>query len=103
MRFRLALGSILFLAACGADAPPASLVSTAPVAPGADRLTLFQTAAQGLRERAEDRPLVVGIDDALLLDDGSAALAHHLAATGTAFVVLTVRTGETVPEPVTAA
>ena len=46
--------------------------------------------------------MVVGIDDAHLLDDGSAALAHHLAATGTAFVLVTIRTGETAPDPIVA-
>jgi DNA-binding NarL/FixJ family response regulator len=45
---------------------------------------------------------VVGVDDAQLLDAASAALVLHLAATGTAFVVATVRSGEPPPDSVIA-
>jgi DNA-binding CsgD family transcriptional regulator/tetratricopeptide (TPR) repeat protein len=44
----------------------------------------------------------VGIDDAHLLDDGSAALVHQLAMTAAAFVLVTVRSGESVPDPIVA-
>lgn len=44
--------------------------------------------------------VVVGVDDAHLLDDLSAVLLHQLALRGTA-VVVTVRTGEPAPDAVT--
>ena len=47
-----------------------------------------------LRERAAGRPIVLGVDDAQLLDPCSAALVLHLAVTGTAFVAVTVRSEE---------
>ena len=46
--------------------------------------------------------LALGVDDAHLLDDASAALVHQLAATGSGFVVVTVRNGVQVPDPVVA-
>lgn len=66
------------------------------------RLDLLRHAGQALRERAQGRPMVLGIDDAHLLDDASAALVHHLVTTSTAFVVATVRTGEAAPDAVSA-
>jgi hypothetical protein len=44
--------------------------------------------------------LALGVDDAHLLDDASAALVHQLAATGSGFVVVTVRSGASAPDPV---
>jgi DNA-binding CsgD family transcriptional regulator len=46
--------------------------------------------------------VVLGVDDAHLLDDGSATVLGHLARHGLAFLVLTVRTGEAVPDAVAA-
>ncbi len=43
-----------------------------------------------------------GADDAHLLDVSSAALVHHLASTGAAFVLATVGTGEEAPDAVRA-
>ncbi|MGQ0572895.1 MAG: LuxR C-terminal-related transcriptional regulator [Pseudonocardia sp.] len=60
----------------------------------------MRRATADLRDVAAGRGLVVGIDDAHLLDEPSAALAHHLVTTGTAFVVATVRAGERVPDAV---
>ncbi len=45
---------------------------------------------------------MLGIDDAHWLDDASAALIHHLAMAGVASVVVTVRSGQLAPDPVTA-
>jgi len=42
---------------------------------------------------------MLGIDDAHLLDDMSAALVHQLAASGRAYVIATVQAGEPVPDP----
>jgi DNA-binding CsgD family transcriptional regulator len=52
--------------------------------------------------RARGRPLVVFVDDAHLLDGGSATLVHQLALTRAATVLVTVRLGEAAPEPVVA-
>ena len=65
-----------------------------------DALELMRFSAAALRERAAGRPIVVGVDDAHLLDGTSAALILHLAITGAAFVVATVRTGERCPDAV---
>ena len=51
---------------------------------------------------AGGRPLVVFVDDAHLLDGGSATLVHQLALTRAATVVATVRSGEAAPDPVVA-
>ncbi|HEY2764963.1 MAG TPA: LuxR C-terminal-related transcriptional regulator [Pseudonocardiaceae bacterium] len=64
-----------------------------------DPLTLLQRAGSALAEGSAAR-LVVGIDDAHLLDELSVALVHQLTLTGAACVVLTVRTGGPVPDPV---
>jgi DNA-binding CsgD family transcriptional regulator len=48
------------------------------------------------------RELVVFVDDAHLLDNGSATLVHQLALNRTATVLVTVRSGEVAPDPVVA-
>lgn len=67
-----------------------------------DRLQLFQLCAEALAQRAASGRVLLGVDDAHLLDAASAALVLHLAASGTAFVVVTVRSGEPCPDPVVA-
>jgi DNA-binding CsgD family transcriptional regulator len=69
-------------------------------APLPSRLHLLQTAARALTR--DGGPLVVGIDDAHLLDDGSVALAQHLAEVESVSVVLTVRSDEALSEAITA-
>jgi DNA-binding CsgD family transcriptional regulator len=69
---------------------------------GDDRLDTLRRAAGLLAERSRGRPLLLGVDDAHLLDDASAALVHQLAFRGLAVVVATVRTGEPAPDPVIA-
>jgi DNA-binding CsgD family transcriptional regulator len=71
-------------------------------ADGSSHLQVLQQAGEWLASQAGDRPVVLGVDDAHLLDDASASLVFHLAVTGVAFVVATLRTGEPAPEPVTA-
>ena len=61
--------------------PPAEEKST--------HLQLLQQAGQWLAERAGGRRVVLGIDDAHMLDDASAALLFHLVINGIAFVVAT--------------
>lgn len=61
---------------------------------------LLWATGQALLDQAAGSRLVLGVDDAHLLDDHSAALVHHLAATGRAAVVATVRAGEPAPDPI---
>ena len=67
-----------------------------------DRGDLLRRYGRAVAASAGGRPLVVFVDDAHLLDGGSATLVHQLALTGAATVVLTVRSGETAPDPVVA-
>ncbi|MGH8906899.1 MAG: LuxR C-terminal-related transcriptional regulator [Egibacteraceae bacterium] len=66
------------------------------------RLELLREAGRTMTRRAAGKPIVLGVDDAHLLDDASAALVHHLATTSTAFIVATIRTGEPMPDAVRA-
>ncbi|HET6550444.1 MAG TPA: LuxR C-terminal-related transcriptional regulator, partial [Solirubrobacter sp.] len=63
-------------------------------------LELMRRSADALRERAGGRRVVLGVDDAQLLDPSSAALVLQLTTSGAAFVVVTMRTGEPVPDAV---
>lgn len=65
-----------------------------------DPLTLLQRAGAAIAEQGKGHRLVIGVDDAHLLDELSVTLLHQLALTRTACVVLTVRTGEPAPDPV---
>jgi DNA-binding CsgD family transcriptional regulator len=67
-----------------------------------DRGELLRRYGRAVAGRAGGRPLVVFVDDAHLLDGGSATLVHQLALTRAATVVVTVRSGEVVPDPVVA-
>ena len=70
-----------------------------------DRLGLFQATAAALlgdRSPATGSPLVLVVDDAPLLDDGSAALVLHLAQHTATRVVAAVRTGVPCPDAITA-
>jgi type II secretory pathway predicted ATPase ExeA len=60
----------------------------------ADRMQLFAAVVDGVGRLGADgtRPLVV-IDDAHLLDDASAALVLHVAVSGAASVLVTLRSG----------
>jgi AAA ATPase domain len=69
---------------------------------GADRLEILRRAADLLAEQQRGRLLVLGVDDAHLLDDASAALVHLLVLRGLVVVVATVRTGEAAPDAVVA-
>jgi DNA-binding CsgD family transcriptional regulator len=66
-----------------------------------DAARLRVAATQLLDELGEGERLVLSVDDVHLLDDTSATLLLHLAMSGRADLVLTMRTGEPVPEPVT--
>ncbi|MBJ7331479.1 MAG: AAA family ATPase [Solirubrobacteraceae bacterium] len=66
-----------------------------------DTLDVMRRSAAALRERAGGRPVVVGVDDAQLLDPASAALVLHLVVTSSATVVVTIRSGEPCPDAIT--
>ncbi len=59
---------------------------------------LLVRARQAVALRGGGEPLVLCVDDAHLLDDASAALVHQLVSGGDAFAVITIRTGEPVPD-----
>ena len=63
-------------------------------------LELMRRSADALQERAAGRRVVLGVDDAQLLDPTSAALVLHLTEAGIAFVLATLRTGEPCPDAV---
>jgi DNA-binding CsgD family transcriptional regulator len=67
-----------------------------------DRGELLRRYGRAVAGRAGGRPLAVFVDDAHLLDGGSATLVHQLALTRAATVLVTVRSGEVVPDPVMA-
>ena len=64
--------------------PFGTLAPILPPDPAVDRLSrdghgqLLRFYARAVTSRAEGRPLVVFVDDAHLLDDGSATLVHQL-------------------------
>lgn len=68
--------------------------------PGTQAVHLLQHAARHLTDGANGARILLVVDDAHLLDPTSAALVHHLAVTGGASVVVTARTGVTVPEEI---
>ena len=65
---------------------------------GPDRLQLLKSLSVALM--GDDPRTVVVVDDAHLLDDGSAALVLHLATSTQVAVVATVRSGEPCPDAV---
>lgn len=67
-----------------------------------DRANLMHRCAEDLIQRADGKPLVLGIDDAHLLDDMSATLVHQMAEATPAIIICTVRSGELAPDPVVA-
>jgi AAA ATPase domain/Tetratricopeptide repeat len=68
--------------------------------PDAAAVHLLPHTARHLTEQAGGRRLLLAVDDAHLLDSTSTSLIHHMAVTGAATVVVTARTGVTVPDPI---
>lgn len=68
----------------------------------AQGLNALRQATMALTERAAGKPLMLLVDDAHALDDASAVLLQQLAATRTAFLVVTLRSGEQPPDSITA-
>jgi predicted ATPase len=73
-----------------------------PALGGVNRTDLLARVTEQLLTQAGGRRLVLGVDDAHLLDETSTALVHQLAVTGAAFIIVTVRRGAPVPEAITA-
>ncbi len=63
---------------------------------------LLRAATEALVAVGGQQRLLLGMDDAQLLDDVSAVLLHQIVQNGAAFVLLTLRSGEPAPDPVTA-
>ncbi len=61
---------------------------------------ILRESARALHERAGGRPIVLGVDDAQLLDPVSATLVAHLATGAGVFVIATVRSGEPCPDAI---
>ncbi len=70
-----------------------------PDAVDVGREASLRAVAESLRGRGEG-PFVLGIDDAHVLDGVSAVLVHQLVSRNAASVVVTVRSGESVPDPI---
>jgi DNA-binding CsgD family transcriptional regulator len=66
------------------------------------RAVVFDAIVRAIEHHSEQGQVVVGVDDAHLLDDASATLVHLLVTAGAARVVVTVRSGESTPDPVVA-
>jgi len=66
------------------------------------RAEMLREAAANLVAQANDRRLVLLVDDAHLLDDASATLVYQLAAADSAFVLATVRSAASAPDPIVA-
>lgn len=73
-----------------------------PAAAPSERASLIAQLVEGIVDGGSGGRIVVGVDDAHLLDELSAALVHHIAAAGIAPVVVTTRRGEPAPGPITA-
>lgn len=70
--------------------------------PGTVGLEPWRRAADQITIRASGSRLVLGVDDAHLLDELSAALLHQLVVHGHVAVVATIRADEPAPDAVTA-
>lgn len=69
--------------------------------PDGDAARLGAASQQLLGRLGEGERLLLWVDDVHLLDDTSSTLLLHLALSGRVDLVLTLRSGEPVPEPVT--
>lgn len=68
--------------------------------PGTDPLQLVRGVIAALTDHSGGADVVIGVDDAHLLDDLSAFVLHQVVLRGAAKVVITVRRGEPAPDAV---
>jgi hypothetical protein len=85
----------------GAFAPVLRLTDPSPGAVD-NRATLLRRCADALLALSRPRPLVLGVDDAHLLDEMSATLVHQLAEAWSVIVIATVRSLEPAPDAIVA-
>ncbi|WP_433593164.1 AAA family ATPase [Nocardia sp. CA-145437] len=71
-----------------------------PATAGADPMRQVHAVVTALSASARRRPVVVGVDDAHLVDDLSALVLQQLAERGTVRLVLTVRSGQPAPDAI---
>ncbi|WP_345383719.1 helix-turn-helix transcriptional regulator [Pseudonocardia yuanmonensis] len=83
-----------------AEIPLGALAQLLDAADPVEGPQVLPQAAAHIVAGAGGRNLVVGVNDAHLLDSVSASVLHHLAVTRSAFLVLTARTDVSVPDPV---
>ena len=80
------------------------LGALAPVIPvelrSGEPLELVLGATEAIRARAGDGTVMLGVDDAQLLDDASAALSLNLATSAGVFVLMTVRSDVRAPDAI---
>ncbi|MCW2913308.1 MAG: helix-turn-helix transcriptional regulator [Actinomycetia bacterium] len=69
---------------------------------GGDPARILRQASDALLAGAGPAGVVIGVDDAHLLDELSALLVHRLVLSAAVTVVVTVRSGESTPDAVTA-
>jgi DNA-binding CsgD family transcriptional regulator len=62
-----------------------------------DSFQLVRGVIESLTSASEGKPVVVGVDDAPLLDDLSTFVVHQIVQRAAAKVVLTIRNGEPIP------
>ena len=87
--------------AAAATLPLGAFTPLLPALSGVGRVELLRRATDELLSRGQSQPLVLGVDDAHLLDETSTALVHQLASTRAATIVLTVRRGAGVSDSIT--
>ena len=63
-----------------------------------DQVDLLNSLGRHLHRRAEGRPIVLAVDDVHLLDGPSAGFIDYVAIRGIATVLLTLRSGSSVPD-----
>jgi DNA-binding NarL/FixJ family response regulator len=90
------------VATSSARALPLGVFAAALGVVGPDPARLVRQTSEALVAGAGRAGVVVGVDDAHLLDELSAVVVHQLVLRRAASVVLTLRTGETAPDAVTA-
>ncbi|MBV8993267.1 MAG: hypothetical protein JO287_06100 [Pseudonocardiales bacterium] len=90
------------VATASARALPLGAFAATLAVVGPDPARSVRQASEALLAGAGQAGVVVGVDDAHLLDELSAVVVHQLVLRRAASVVLTLRTGETAPDAVTA-